>query len=74
MRLVYGILADFHAIREDGGVPAFWDGWYSDKEAALEALAIMRAKHPGANVFLIRQLDCPQADEPLRASELALMR
>jgi hypothetical protein len=54
---IYGVLVDFHALREDGGVPAFWDGWYADRDAARAALRIARQLHPGANVCLVMQLD-----------------
>jgi hypothetical protein len=57
MREAYGVLADVHARREDGGVPTFWDGWYGSKEGALTALEIMKQKHPGARVSLIVQVD-----------------
>jgi hypothetical protein len=53
----YGVVVDFHAPRQDGGVPTFWDGWYSDRVYALEALKIARQKHPSAFVHLVQQFD-----------------
>jgi hypothetical protein len=52
----YGIVVDYHAPREDAGVPAFWDGWYSDRSLAEAALAYWKAKWPRAHVNLVAQL------------------
>jgi hypothetical protein len=54
---IYGILVDYHAPRQDGGVPTVWDGWHRDREDAIGVLRFMREKYPGANVSLIAQLD-----------------
>jgi hypothetical protein len=51
----YGVLVDFHAVRQDGGVPAFWDGWYQKRADALEALRLARKLHPKAFVHLIER-------------------
>jgi hypothetical protein len=42
-------------VRQDGGVPAFWDGWYQKRADALEALRLARKLHPKAFVHLIER-------------------
>jgi hypothetical protein len=44
--LAVGVLADFHSVRQDGGVPAFWDGWYTDRALAMDALQVAKLRAP----------------------------
>ena len=39
----YGVLADVHEQRQNGGVPVHWDGRYSERAIAEQALATYRA-------------------------------
>jgi hypothetical protein len=48
--MVFGILTDFHATRRDGGIPTFFDGWYSHRADAEAALAYWRRRMPGADI------------------------
>ena len=56
-RIGYGVLIDTHAARQDGGVPTFWDGWYTERALALEALRLAKQRHPGARVQLVKKED-----------------
>jgi hypothetical protein len=53
----FGVLIDLHQPRQDGGAPALWDGWYSNRQLALEALALVRRRYPDADVCLVRKSD-----------------
>jgi hypothetical protein len=51
--LMFGILTDFHAPRRDGGIPTFFDGWYSHRADAEAALDYWRRRMPGADIRLV---------------------
>jgi hypothetical protein len=51
--MVFGILTDFHATRRDGGIPTFFDGWYSHRADAEAALDYWRRRMPGADIRLV---------------------
>jgi hypothetical protein len=55
--MVYGVVIDYHAPREDRGVPTFWDGWYSNRSDAEEALEHWKRRSPGARIHLVMQVD-----------------
>jgi hypothetical protein len=56
---MFGILTDFHATRRDGGIPTFFDGWYSHRADAEEALDYWHKRLPGANVWLVEASASP---------------
>jgi hypothetical protein len=43
--------------REHRGVPAFFDGWYTDRSQAEQALKHFAALSPGANVHLVEIIE-----------------
>jgi hypothetical protein len=49
----YGVVIDFHAIREDRGVPGYFDGWYATRALAEEALRHFASRSPGARAHLV---------------------
>jgi hypothetical protein len=61
MSMLYGIVADHHAPRRDGGVPTFWDGWYTDRFLAEEVLALWKKRWPGARIYLVARIDTTDA-------------
>jgi hypothetical protein len=65
MSSYYGVL-DFHAERQNSGVPTYWDGWYTDRADAISVLRMLRKKSPGANISLVEQLDDRELGQPCR--------
>jgi hypothetical protein len=63
---IYGIVVDPHLPRQDRGVPAYFDGWYDNVDAAREALRHFKAQSPGAHAYLVMQLS-PEPTELERA-------
>jgi len=57
MKNYYGVLVVYtHDPRQDSGVPAIWDGWFSDRGTAMEVLRLFEDRHPRAEVHLIERL------------------
>jgi hypothetical protein len=52
----YGVVTDLHAPRQDGGAPVLWDGWYANRQDAVDAQIRLEAQYPGAAVHLVERV------------------
>lgn len=52
----YGVVVDYHATREDNGVPVLWDGWYTDRALAEQIRDELERRLSGASVHLVARL------------------
>jgi hypothetical protein len=44
---MFGVLTDFHATRRDGGIPTFFDGWYSHRASPPHMEHVSMSKSAG---------------------------